>query len=284
MKNLFLIITSLTISALTIKNLNATEIEFQSVFAKGSGCPEGTTQIIKSPDNQAVSILFDNFFIELPQYDGENENDSLSPMFLRRLNKNDPRISHKLCQIEIESKIPQGYMVESVSISIDFRGSTNLEAGSIASFRSFFKKWAGPRNQRKSLSPVAKKLWNQSPLFEDWTISEHKTFPTRSSCMVTQNGTVSFSLQNIILGRIKDNVAIDDSFALVAMDSADFTGSMELKVHIKPCGRRGVRPTPRPRQPRPRVGGRSGRTPSRGRTPRGTTRCRDPRNGGCYVR
>lgn len=72
----------------------------------GTGCPAGSASVALSPDQTAVSILFDQYVVEA----GGNKS-----------------FDRKNCNIAIPVKVPQGY---SVSVfAIDYRGFTGLPSG-----------------------------------------------------------------------------------------------------------------------------------------------------------
>ena len=72
----------------------------------GTGCPMGSAAIALSPDQQALSILFDQYVVEA----GGS----------RAFNR-------KNCNIAIPVHVPQGYSVS--VIAIDYRGFTGLPSG-----------------------------------------------------------------------------------------------------------------------------------------------------------
>ncbi len=72
----------------------------------GTGCPMGTAAVALSPDQQALSILFDQYVVEAGG----------SKAFDR-----------KNCNIAIPVHVPQGFSVS--VIAIDYRGFTGLPAG-----------------------------------------------------------------------------------------------------------------------------------------------------------
>ncbi len=75
----------------------------------GTGCPAGSASVALSPDQTAVSILFDQYVVEA----GGRKT-----------------IDRKNCNIAIPVRVPQGY---SVSVfAIDYRGFTALPAGARA--------------------------------------------------------------------------------------------------------------------------------------------------------
>lgn len=72
----------------------------------GTGCPMGSAAIALSPDQSALSILFDQYVVEAG---------------------GDKSFDRKNCNIAIPVRVPQGY---SVSVfAIDYRGFTGLPSG-----------------------------------------------------------------------------------------------------------------------------------------------------------
>ena len=74
----------------------------------GTGCPAGTASVSLSPDNSAISILFDQYVVEAggaKAFDRKN------------------------CNIAVPVHVPQGFSVS--VIAIDYRGFVQLPAGAI---------------------------------------------------------------------------------------------------------------------------------------------------------
>lgn len=85
---------------------NADSIQLGEAAYGGSGCPGGSASVSLSPDNKAISILFDQYIVEAG---------GAKPF------------DRKNCNIAIPVHVPQGY---SLSIfAIDYRGFTGLPAG-----------------------------------------------------------------------------------------------------------------------------------------------------------
>ena len=90
--------------------------QFGEITARGRGCPSGTTQVIKTPDQKAMSLLFDQFMAEVPQYDNDNDNDEVSGENPRRGRRDNVRLDHKVCKIIINASISPGEIVESLDV------------------------------------------------------------------------------------------------------------------------------------------------------------------------
>ncbi|MEK2646265.1 DUF4360 domain-containing protein [Bdellovibrio sp. BCCA] len=92
----------------------------------GTGCPAGSASVTLSPDQTALSILFDNYVAEA----GGGR-----------------RVDRKSCNISIPVRVPQGY---SVSVfQVDYRGFNSVPRGGQARFDAEYF-WAGARGPRVS--------------------------------------------------------------------------------------------------------------------------------------
>lgn len=222
-----------TMATLYSGKVMAEDFQFQTITMNGTGCPEGTTSVIHSPDNKEVSILFDEFMAEVPQYDGDNDNDDSSEG--NPGNRFDSRRSHKLCRINIAAKIPEGHKVEGVEISVDFRGATVVERGSMAMFRSVLMDWRGLRGRGSGKNVIAQKTWNR-PTEDDWAISENKFIKTNTNCSTRGEQTLNLTMRNVISAILGRRVSPENTSAFISMDSADLAGKLKVKLITKRCG------------------------------------------------
>jgi hypothetical protein len=92
----------------------------------GTGCPANTASVSLSPDQSALSILFDQYVVEAG---------------------NGRTIDRKSCNIAIPVHVPQGY---SISVfQVDYRGFNSLPIGARSTFNvEYF--FAGSRGLRQS--------------------------------------------------------------------------------------------------------------------------------------
>ncbi|MFN7454159.1 MAG: DUF4360 domain-containing protein [Pseudobdellovibrionaceae bacterium] len=94
----------------------------------GSGCPAGSAAVTVSPDEQAISVLFDQYTVEAGRTTGR-------------------RLDRKNCNLTIPVQVPQGY---SVSVfQVDYRGYLAVPRGGMARFDAEYF-WAGSRGPRLS--------------------------------------------------------------------------------------------------------------------------------------
>jgi hypothetical protein len=205
-------------------------IQFTNIKMNGTGCKEGTTSTITSPDGSALTLLFDEFMAEVPQYDGDNDNDSDQPGSRFNIKRN-----NKHCKIDLTAKIPEGHKVDSVEFFVDFRGATSVEKGSTAMFRSALLNWnAMGRRRGNNKQVIAHKMWNR-PIDEEWTISKKLTIPMHTGCSAHGDKEVKLSMRNIVSAAMGRRIDPKTTSAFIMMDSADFAGKLKIKIHSSSC-------------------------------------------------
>lgn len=96
----------------------------------GNGCPAGTASAILSPDEQELSVLFDQYLAEAGGITGKN-------------------IDRKSCNLTIPVVVPQGYSV--AVFKVDYRGYLAIPAGGRAQFDAEYF-WAGTKGPKVSRS------------------------------------------------------------------------------------------------------------------------------------
>lgn len=131
-KNMF---SSLLLSLLSVGAL-ADTVTLGNPAYGGNGCPAGSASATLSPDRSALTMLFDQFMINVGGSAGKNTD-------------------RKSCNIAIPVHIPSGL---SVSIfKIDYRGFNNLPASAFSQFgvEYFFAGTAGPRVNKRFNGPLS---------------------------------------------------------------------------------------------------------------------------------
>lgn len=243
MNKVFLSVMMMTmLFILIVAEASGADFNFSRVDAKGTGCPIGTTSIVSTQDQNTVSILFDEMRVELPQYDLDNDNDVITDENPSRGRKDDPFYSHKTCAINIDATIAEGQQVDSVEISVDFRGMSFLDTGVQALFHSQFVEFKGPRAQsRRAKDMVARKVWRNGGVDEDWLIEATKVVDVKSECASRGDLQAHFSLLNIVKAQIQPQYRNRDVTGLISLDSTDLKAALKVKVHTSPC-RGGGRP------------------------------------------
>ncbi|MDH5580880.1 MAG: DUF4360 domain-containing protein [Bdellovibrionales bacterium] len=209
-----------------------TNFRFKDINLLGKGCPDGTFSVVKSPDDQTVSIIFDQFSVEVPQ---ENK-----------------LIDSKSCDIHISSILKNNERVTSIDIDVDYRGFVSIEGNAIAKLQTYLLSWSGPQKgklKRKNLA--IDKNWSKGAM-DDWYLKKTVSVPINSNCSRHGDDQASFRLKNILLASIPSRSFTADSNALLTFDSSDLKGVFKLKLHTKTCGNSGNINRGHNRRPSPR--------------------------------
>jgi hypothetical protein len=260
---------------------NAFSSTFSRVEARGTGCPLGSTDVIVSPDGSSASLLFNEMLIELPQFNGDNDND-VDVDGHGRGSRFDRNLVQKICNILVESQLPPDHKVESIDVKIDFRGSTFMDPGATAFFHSQLINITGPgRGSEMRRDFVARKIWREGPVEDDWLVSSTRSIKVKSNCSRHGDNKALFNLRNIIRANLTPQGQRNGSMVFIGLDSSDLVGKMEIKVNSRSCRGRGdrgdrddrpTRPTKPGRDYRPTRPSRPGNPhqPGLGNCPRGT--------------
>lgn len=239
-----------------------TDFQFGQITTKGSGCPDGSVEVIKTEDQQTASILFSEMMVQVPQFDGDNENDEFDDDNTMPTSRQDQFTANKVCKIVIHADIPEGQKIISADISIDYRGATFMDEGTQALFHSKFLNFTGPqRREHRVKGTVVRKVWRKGDVDEDWNFSESKTIDLNSECSIQGQKKTKMVLKNILKAQVHKNYRHTEATAFLSLDSADIVGKMKIKFNTQTChsggngggnnGGGGVRP---PRQPLCRAG------------------------------
>lgn len=167
----------------------------------GSGCPAGSASVTLSPDNSALSIIFDDYMVEAGGPGGK-------------------RIARKNCSIAIPVHVPQGFSVS--IIEADYRGYVSLPRRAQARFSTeyFFAGKRGPRYTKTFRGYTD----------EDYTVSDTLGVSALvwSACGADVNLRVNSSML-VRTNRYKDE-------ALATVDTADFSSGIIYQLKWKRCG------------------------------------------------
>ncbi|MES2526306.1 MAG: DUF4360 domain-containing protein [Bdellovibrionota bacterium] len=228
----FLIFASLVIAASVQAQ---TPVSFRGVSYAGSGCPQGTVSTATSPDGTSLSILFDEFRAEVPQYDGNNDNDSVSTRG-RPNNRNTATLAHRKCALSFTADLPPGTKADSLEISFEARGATILDPGVEGSFASILVGYQGIANSRGNPTVIINKHWRARPNPQDdnWTGVAKPLVNLNSGCSGANGKSIRFDLKNHISAEITDGNL--SRHGLLSVDSNDVTGLLKFTVRTRPCG------------------------------------------------
>lgn len=165
----------------------------------GTGCPGGSASVSLAPDEQSVSILFDQYVVEAG---------------------GDRSFDRKNCNIAVPVHVPQGY---SVSVfAIEYRGFTGLPSGARATLAVDYFLSSGGRSVRTSKTfrgPSTEDYIKRDQLGMEavvWTrCGESTNLRANTSMMVASN-------------RWGDQ-------AMATVDSADISGGLVYHLQWKRC-------------------------------------------------
>jgi len=204
------------------------DFSFSAIDLKGNGCPAGSFQVVTTPDQKTVSILFDKFSVEVPGYNGE-------------------KVDHKICHINITANIPVGQKIDALDASIDFRGSANMDIGTQAQFQSMLVQWQGMRKFDSNIKYIENKSW-KGGTYVDWISSKKASFPIGSNCALPNDRQVNVTLRNLLTATINNGVDPHSTSALITIDSNDIKGALHFSLRTSQCEGIGPRPNPFPNQ------------------------------------
>ena len=221
---------------LSFSALAQSNIVFEQINTNGTGCPQGTVTSIVSPDGTSMSLLFDEFRVEVPNYES-----APAPTTGRGPRYNPPGAnasiyeSSKACNIAFTTTLPAGRMATSISISLQARGNTMTDAGIQSYFSTIL---VGHRGLANSVGPqvkvVEKKMWmGRTDVGEDWTTDTNVTVPLKSNCALGANRSIKFELKNHLEAKIKTNDATKSG--IVTVDSNDARGLLTFSLSTTPC-------------------------------------------------
>ena len=167
----------------------------------GSGCPAGTASVTVSPDDQALSVLFDQFIAEAGNTTGR-------------------RVDRKACNLTIPVHVPQGFSV--AVIQTDYRGFNLIPSyGGMSRLNTEYF-WAGVRG------PVFSHVYS-GPKNDDFTISNG--IYTQNLVWTPCGASVNLRVNTTIMAQ--SNYRMDQTMMMV--DSADITGGLVYHLQWKSC-------------------------------------------------
>lgn len=229
-----------TMAALFSTTAYAQGFKFDRTQFAGTGCKQGATSTTTSPDGKALSILFDDFAVEVPQMDGDNDNDFANELNRRGGWKNDRNLDHKRCAMTINADVPQGEVIDSIKIKLDMRGSAYIEEDARVVFQSFLRNWKGKSkkfNGHRRGKLIARKAWDESNFEDEWTVSKTITIPINTGCHARSRNKVQFTLNSALMASMGRSRHAE-GMAFSTIDSHDFGGKLNFTVITKPCGSR----------------------------------------------
>ncbi len=167
----------------------------------GSGCAAGTASVSLSPDEDAISILFDNYIAEAGSTTGR-------------------RFDRKNCAITVPVQVPQGYSV--AIFKTDFRGFNLIPTFGAYTQLDAEYFWAGirgPRYTQRFNGPRADNYTNTSGVIASsliWTpCGQSINLRVNSSIMAMSNSSMQQTMMTV--------------------DSADITSGLIYHIQWRRC-------------------------------------------------
>lgn len=165
----------------------------------GSGCPAGTSAAVLSPDATQLSILFDEYIVEV--------------------GSNNKKINRKSCNFAIPVLIPAGY---SVSVfKVDYRGYMYIPRGGMGRFSAEYF-FVGRRGMK-----VNKSFRGGT---DDEFLIDNNVAISAQNWSICGKDTIIRVNSSILL---KTNNNYEDAFA--SIDSADIDSGVVFSLNWKKC-------------------------------------------------
>ena len=195
MKNSILLFSALILSAPVF----AGDISLGEPGYGGTGCPDGTVSVTLSPDQKSLSLLFDQYQVEVGGDTGKS-------------------FDRKSCNIAIPVHVPQGLSVS--ILKIDFRGFNHLPQSATSQFNVeyFFAGTRGPAFQRKF----------RGPLDEDYLINNQLAV----SAIVWSGCGADVNLRTNSSMRVK---TVSNREAMASIDSEDISAAIVYQLQWRSC-------------------------------------------------
>lgn len=211
---------SLLLSSLLVFSFNAlSQINFNNVTYSGTGCPQGTVGTAVSPDGSSLSILFDEFRVEVPRYQNKT-----------------PTNDQKNCALSFTATLPPGMMAEKLEVTMQARGATILDQGVEGFFSSILVGYNGIARSKGSPTLIAVKQWRNrrtTSVDESWTETPKPVVHLQSACSGAQGKDIRFDLKNHILAETPSGDV--NKHGMITVDSNDVSGFLKFTLRTRPC-------------------------------------------------
>jgi hypothetical protein len=226
--------------------LSADNIQFQNVRVGGMGCQSDMTQIVFSPDNSELSILFQNY-------------ESRVPVPRTGSLKDNPYVSQIPCNLFFEVNVPRGQKLQSLELTYNMRGNATFDVGVQGYFKSYLMNAMGLGiENRMGRGPqlLIEKVWTNTSInqSDDFVLSSTKRIDFLSDCNNGNIGSkIMVNLQHHIYTQITVPYQNTNVEGAIVVDSSDMNGGIKLKASSVACNvvNNGGRPTPPPFPRRP---------------------------------
>lgn len=179
---------------------NADRLRLGTPGYGGTGCPAGTASVIVSPDDTALSVLFDSYVAEAGNTTGRS-------------------IDRKSCNLTIPVHVPQGYSV--AVFHVDYRGFNAIPSGAQTRFNAEYF-WAGARGPTMTRAFYGPQ--NQNYILSNDLLAASLVW---APCGASVNLRINSSLM------AQTNSRWDQTMATV--DSADLTSGLIYHLQWRRC-------------------------------------------------
>ncbi|MFS4457983.1 DUF4360 domain-containing protein [Bdellovibrio sp. HCB2-146] len=199
MKRKMLSLMILALSAISLQ-AEAQSLRLGQPAYGGTGCPSGSASVTLSPDNSAVSILFDSYITEAGHATGRT-------------------VDRKSCNISVPVQVPNGYSV--AVFQVDYRGYNLVPRGGMARFDAEYF-WAGSQGPRISRTFMG-------PTNDNFSLTDNLLAQTMvwTPCGASVNLRVNTSMMS------KSNARGEQAMSMV--DSADISSGLIYHIQYRRC-------------------------------------------------
>lgn len=179
---------------------NAQSIKLGTPAYGGNGCPAGSASVTVSPDQSAISVLFDQFITEAGNTTGR-------------------RLDRKSCNLSIPVKVPNGYSV--AILQVDYRGYNAVPRGAYNRFEAEYF-WAGARGPR-----ITRQF--NGPVNDSYTLTDDLVASTVvwSPCGANINMRINASMMSMSNTRMEQTLG--------TVDSVDLSSGLIYHVQFRRC-------------------------------------------------
>jgi hypothetical protein len=200
MKNFFKLIVVAVAIPLLSQTAKADRLRLGIPGYGGTGCPGGSASVTVSPDDTALSVLFDSYVAEAGFTTGRT-------------------IDRKSCNLTIPVHVPQGYSV--AVFHVDYRGFNAIPNGAQSRFNAEYF-WAGSRG------PTMTKTF-YGPVNQNYILSNDLL--ARTLVWAPCGASVNLRINSSLLAQT--NSRNDQTMATV--DSADLTSGLIYHLQWRRC-------------------------------------------------
>jgi hypothetical protein len=213
--------------------LSEEDLTIKKVSLRGDGCKEYETATSLSPGKTKLSVIFDNFILNLPHA----KRSPLGPKAFRS------------CTISLYLSVKKGIKITNLDINYDLRGfiyleqglSTNISAKALSIYRPV---QVGNRKiYRTAFSKrgfLFRKHWantkaGSDELVEDFALNHTTSIADPFSCTTSEEDTWKIVIKNNAMMIANGTGIRNKSIGELVVDTADFKSGIQFKISHQPC-------------------------------------------------